>query len=110
MNLIEDIRGGRRGVISKAKSNLRSGHDVLLLLRNLVPFSLCATPQCEHKHFLHPTACLHGAVVGTELTYNLCALLGNDGDSGAGKCNEYMSCSVVPAHVDPGHDKDKQHP
>jgi hypothetical protein len=41
---------------------------------------------------------------------DLCALLENDGDLGVGKCNEYMSYSVIPAHVNPGRDEDKWHP
>jgi hypothetical protein len=41
---------------------------------------------------------------------DLCALLRNDGDLGVGKCNEYMSCSVIPAHVNPGCDEDQWHP
>lgn len=106
--LIEEIKGGRRGAISKVIRDQVTTHRCCRAI--LSNFSVRAPPQCERKHFLHPAARLYGALVGTEFVWDLCALLRNDEDLGADKCNEYTLCSFVPTHVNPGRDVDKQHP
>jgi hypothetical protein len=102
-DILEEIRGGRRGARSKViqlEGQVTTHH---FCCAQSCPFYPLCPPSTRARALPAPAARLHGALVGTEFTCDLCALLRNDGGLAlCGKCSENTSCSVVPAHVSPG--------